>query len=283
MLSVAPMGRSSTEMHAIDVRNGSGRILRLALRRYVDNRRLATDPWYRPAHEVTALGIVARAHIPAPRLIAEDVNARQCDVPAILETRISGRPLRRRPADMDRYLREAAQALHSIHAIDPVHAAALPFYAPYRPPSTLRTPRWSKRPALWVDVLDVLAQPAPPAEGRFIHRDYHPGNILVNRGRITGVVDWLTACRGPRSIDVARMRLNLAADFGLEEADRFLALYRDLAPASWSHDPHWDLLDAVDMAQDTPLPRTRRQAAAWDRFEWWVSSSLESLGARPSP
>jgi aminoglycoside phosphotransferase (APT) family kinase protein len=277
------MGRSSTDMHAIDVRNGSGRVLRLALRRYVDDRRLATDPWYRPEREVTALGIVARAHIPAPRLIAEDVDARQCDVPAILESRISGRPLRRRPADMDRYLREAAEALRSIHAIDPIHAAALPSYAPYRPPSTLRTPRWSKRPGLWAQVLDVLAQPAPPAEGRFIHRDYHPGNILVSRGKITGVVDWLTACRGPRSIDVARMRLNLAIDFGLEEAGRFLALYRSLAPAAWAHDPHWDLVDAVDMAQDQRAPRTWAQGVAWDRFEQWVGSSLSALGHRPSP
>jgi hypothetical protein len=79
------------------------------------------------------------------------------------------------------------------------------------------------------------------------------------------------------------MRLNLAADFGLEEADRFLALYRSRASADWTHDPHWDLIDAVDMAQDAVQPQTRPQATAWDRFERWVASALDSRGARPSP
>jgi aminoglycoside phosphotransferase (APT) family kinase protein len=277
------MGRSSTEMHAVDVRDGSGRILRLALRRYVDAKRLAADPWYRPDQEATALGIVAGAQVPAPRLLAEDVRAQHCDVPAILETRIHGRPLRRRPLDFDRYLRDAAGVLHAIHAIEPVDATSVRSYAPYKPPTTLRIPRWSRRPDLWARVLDVLARPAPEGEDRFIHRDYHSGNILVSRGSITGVVDWLTACRGPRSIDLARMRLNLAADFGLDPAERFLALYRERAPVDWMHDPYWDLLDAVDMAQDASAPQTRRQSTGWDRFEQWVSSAVQGHRSRPSP
>ena len=112
---------------------------------------------------------------------------------------------------------------------------------------------------------------------RFIHRDYHPGNILVSRGAIVGVVDWLTACRGPRSIDVARMRLNLASAFGLDAAVRFPAMYQEEAGPHWEHDPYWDLLDGVDLAQSQRAPLTRGQANAWDRFERWVGSALVTL------
>jgi aminoglycoside phosphotransferase (APT) family kinase protein len=273
-----PMRLSSTAQHAIDVVDAAGRVHRLVLRRYVDAERLAEDPWYRPEQEVEALRIVAEAGIPAPRLIAEDASAHTCDVPALLVTRIPGRPLGTRPVDLERYLRQAAEVLHLIHSIEPSRARRLPAYAPYEPPSTLPVPPWSNRPGLWARVLEVLAGPAPEDEGRFIHRDYHSGNILLARGRIMGIVDWPTACRGPRSIDLARMRLNLAGDFDMAAAGRFLDLYGQLAGPDWSHEPYWDLVDAVDSAQDEVRPRTPRQMEAWERFELWVENAAAELG-----
>jgi len=275
--AVVWMGRSSTEMHAVDVVDGSGQIQRLALRRYVDADRLGSDPWYRPEQEAEALRIVAEVDLPAPRLIAEDVKPTWCDVPTLLETRISGRPLRRRPANFDSYLRETAELLCRVHAVTPVRIAALPNYAPYEPLPTQPILEWSSRSALWARVLDILRGVAPRDEGHFIHRDYHPGNILTARGRIAGIVDWPTACRGPRSIDLARMRLNLVGDFDLASADRFLALYRERAGSDFAHEPYWDLVDAVDLLRDEKPARTRRQAAAWERFEQWVGTVVANL------
>ncbi len=275
--AVVWMGRSSTEMHAADAVDESGQIQRLALRRYIDADRLRSDPWYRPEQEAEALRIVAEVDIPAPRLIAEDVKPTWCDVPALLETRISGRPLRRRPANFDAYLREAAELLCRVHAIDPVRIGVLPNYAPYEPLPGQPILEWSSRQALWARVLDMLRGPAPRDEGRFIHRDYHPGNILLAKGRIAGIVDWPTACRGPRSIDLARMRLNLVGDFDLASADRFLALYRECAGSDFAHEPYWDLVDTIDLLRDQERPRTRREAAAWERFERWVGRVAASL------
>jgi aminoglycoside phosphotransferase (APT) family kinase protein len=277
IIAIRPMARSSTDQHAVDLRDGSGRLHRLVLRRYVDAHRLANDPWYRPEQEAEALGILEQAALPAPRLMAQDLAARRCDVPALLVTRVNGRALRQRPAHMEAYLGGAAEMLHRIHAVEASHAVRLPRYAPYWPPSTLPIPPWSSHPELWERVLDLLAGPPPEAEAGFIHRDYHPGNVLVAGGRVSGVVDWTTACRGPRSIDLARMRLNLAGDFGSEVADRFLDVYRLQAAPGWSHDPYWDLLDAVDAAQDARLPRTAARSAAWERFERWVGSVLAAL------
>ncbi len=275
--ALAWMGRSSTEMHAVDIVDESGQIRRLALRRYVDVDRLVSDPWYRPEQEAEALRILAEVNIPAPRLIAEDVEPRWCDVPTLLETRISGRPLPRRLADFDAYLQEAAELLCQVHAVTTVRIHALPNYAPYEPLPTQPILGWSSRPALWARVLDILRGPAPYDEGRFIHRDYHPGNILVANSRIAGIVDWPTACRGPRSIDLARMRLNLVGDCDLASADRFLALYRERAGSDFAHEPYWDLVDAIDLLRDEVPPRTRRQASAWQRFEEWVARVVADL------
>jgi Phosphotransferase enzyme family len=41
------------------------------------------------------------------------------------------------------------------------------------------------------------------ASAGFVHRDYHPAQMLFEGSRVTGICDWLTACRGPHGIDLA--------------------------------------------------------------------------------
>jgi len=271
------MGPASTVMHAIDVLDDRDRVRRLAVRQYADLARLATDPWYLPQHEALALEVLEEARVPAPRLVAADCDPLFCEAPTLLETRVPGRLLTRRPRDMDSYLRGSAELLRAIHQIDIANVAGLQRYAPYKPPEGLKVPTWSRRRDLWARVLETLSRPGPPVQEGFIHRDYHPGNILRSHGRISGAIDWPTACRGPFSIDLARMRLNLAGDFRLEDANRFLSLYEELADHSFIHDPYWDLLDAVDSAHDAEPPRTRAEAASWERFERWVEQARASV------
>lgn len=35
--------------------------------------------------------------------------------------------------------------------------------------------------AAWAAAKDVIRKPAPPYEGRFLHRDFHPGNVCPGR------------------------------------------------------------------------------------------------------
>ena len=271
------MGTGTTVMHALDVLDDRGRVRRLAVRQYADAARFATDPWYGPEREALALEILEEAGVPAPRLVAADCDALFCEAPTLLETRVAGRPLTRRPRDMDSYLRATAELLRAIHDIDISNAPRLQPYAAYKPPADMAIPKWSRHPGLWAGILEVLSRPPPSSIEGFIHRDYHPGNILRSHGRISGAIDWPTACRGPFSIDLARMRLNLAGDFRIEDADRFLVLYKELAGPSFSHDPYWDLLDAVDSGHDAEQPLTRAQAASWERFERWVERARASM------
>jgi hypothetical protein len=70
-----------------------------------------------------------------------------------------------------------------------------------------------------------------------IHRDYHPQNTLWSRLRLTGVVDWTQASRGPPALDLGHMRWNLVADYGQGVADRFLACYRAATGAAPGDQP----------------------------------------------
>jgi aminoglycoside phosphotransferase (APT) family kinase protein len=51
----------------------------------------------------------------------------------------------------------------------------------------------------------------PPAVGRarILHGDFHPGNVLVADGSVTGVIDWPNAGLGEPAADVATTRVLL--------------------------------------------------------------------------
>lgn len=92
----------------------------------------------------------------------------------------------------------------------------------------------------------------------FLHRDFHPGNVLFTGTpgtelRISGVVDWVETSWGPADLDVAHCSTNLALLYGtpagLAFADEYVAAGGQLSP-----DPldrlYWRLLDALAFAPD---------------------------------
>lgn len=58
---------------------------------------------------------------------------------------------------------------------------------------------------------------------------------------MSGVVDWVNACRGPAGVDVGHCRINLAQIHGLAAADQFLIAYQRLAGQQFIYHPYWDL------------------------------------------
>ncbi|WP_433170836.1 phosphotransferase family protein [Actinoallomurus sp. CA-150999] len=268
------MGAGSTTLHAIDA--GIDPVRRLVVRRFHDVARLRTDPWYVPANEAAVLELLDDTEVPAPRLLAADPYGRICDVPALLVTRVPGRPAAT-PWDMDAYLAALAQALARVHEVPP--EPGLRSYAPYHDPAVYgerRPPAWSGSPELWQRAFEVISGPAPETATGFIHRDFHPGQTLWTGDRLTGIVDWTTGCRGPYGVDLARMRINLAIEYGVEVAERFLAVYQATVGHDGRH-PYWDLLDAADMILDMPVPETQAVADGYSRFEHWTAIALASV------
>lgn len=252
VVRVVDMPASSTAKHRIEVALADGSERRLVLRRYHDAARRARDPWYAPANEAHALELLADTAVPAPRLVAADLDAAVCDAPAILESWMPGEPgWRAEPLDV--YLARAAEALAAIHAVRLPDRARLPRYAPYRGTDPVQAPRDSVRKDLWQRLAAILDRPPPVHGETLIHRDFHPGNVLWDGARIA-VVDWATAAWGPPGVDLARIRVNLAVHSAAAAADDFVDAYVRAGGDPAAHHPYWDLLDTADFALDSDLP-----------------------------
>ncbi len=241
-------GGASTAMHAINVVDSRGHQHRLVLRRFVRSDWLAREPDL--AHrEASILQLLEDADVPTPKLVAVDGDGMTCDVPAVLMTRLPGR-VELVPDDMTSWLTQLASTLPLIHAVGHEHRAIVRPYQPYNDLQKLELPAWSHHLDAWEKAFDLLAGPAPEAPECFIHRDYHPGNVVWSHGQLTGVVDWINASWGPASIDVGHCRLNLATLYDVETADRFLAIHHSLTGRRYEYHPYWDVITAFEFLPD---------------------------------
>lgn len=187
-------------------------------------------------HEAAALKAVADLDVPTPQLIAFD-NAEACSIPVVLSTWLPGKLLLM-PHDMDTWLKELAQTLAKIHQLD-VPDFQWTYESWVEPEKFTAPPDWTQFPDLWRKAASILHQPPPNTPIRLIHRDYHPANVLFQDGRISAVVDWINACRGAVSIDVAICRHDLVCFHGIAAANQFQTYYE--TAMGISHHPLWDL------------------------------------------
>ena len=132
-----------------------------------------------------------------------------------------------------------AAAIHDVDATGYVQE-----YFPWHQQATTGPPALATRPDLWRAALDHWLRHQPAYRPTFIHRDFHPGNILWRRGAPTAVVDWVEACRGPWGCDIAHCRSELLRLAGPEAADRFLAAYQSLTGRTM--DPYWEIASVLE-------------------------------------
>ena len=268
-MSVRPLSSAWLANHVLEVADAAGPSTRWCCA--AGPGRLGRGgPDFTAAREAAILGLLAPTPVPAPALLAADPAATVCDVPALLRPPPGGPPDLR--GDPGRLVEGLAAALPPIHAVavprDGTGARVVPGYHRFYEPETLEPPAWSTRPGLWRRAFEVAAGPPPDDLACFIHRDYHPANTLWTGGRLTGVVDWIGGSWGPPSVDLGHMRVNLAADLGLEVADRFLAAHRALT--GFEHHPWWDVASAVDVTPEAP--------GSWNGLEDLIAAALARLG-----
>lgn len=191
-------------------------------------------------HEHRVLRGLETADVPVPRVLAADPTGEHAGLPALLMTRVPGR-VDLMPADPRAWLRQIVAIAVRIHDLS-VDAA------PYEwEQKDVPIPAWTSTPAAWRAARTVVRAPPPPHENRFAHGDYQHFNILWQRGRLSGVVDWVGAFRGPSDVDVAHCRLNLAVLHSAELAADFLASYE--AETGRRVDPYWDIRSATSPAR----------------------------------
>lgn len=219
-------GASSVALHRVDLADGTS----LALRRYVWRAYVESEP-DAPAREVDAIRFARQNGLPAPELVAYDVTGQDIGdgVPLVLMSLLPGEPVA--VPDLDR-LAEAAAAVHAVEAAGFGHA-----YFPWYEDEMVTPPPLTARPGLWERAIELWRNALPDDRPTFIHRDFHPGNLLWFHGQLTGIVDWAAACRGPIGCDIAHCRANLRDLASPEVADRFVRLYSALT--GFELDPFW--------------------------------------------
>jgi aminoglycoside phosphotransferase (APT) family kinase protein len=190
--------------------------------------------------EELVLGGLASTGIPAPRVLAVDPRGESAGVPSLLMTRVPGR-MDLAPSDGSAWVKQIAAMAVRIHDLD-VRAAPYQWEAKDAP-----IPHWASRPATWRSAEAVVRGAAPVYESRFAHGDYQHFNLLWQRGRLTGVVDWVGAFRGPADVDVGHCRLNLSVLYSEQLAADFLAAYE--AETGRRVDPYWDIRCATSPAR----------------------------------
>lgn len=257
-------GGTSSAVHAVDVRTAGGSMLRLVLRRHLLFHWLQEEPDL-AEKEAHNLQLLEHAGIAAPRLVAVDPDGAECDVPAVLMTRMPGH-LELKPRELEPWLRRMAELLPPIHAVEPgsFHVQRWEIWDDLR---EMPAPAWSARKQDWVQLADIVRGSWPDYEPRFVHRDFQHYNVLWTRGRPTGVLDWINASMGPVELDFGHFRYNLLGDFGFDVAERFLVHYRQVTGEE--PNPFWE---ALNFAPEAPGTESERIA-----FDTYVTSLLAKL------
>ncbi|MFF3631254.1 phosphotransferase family protein [Streptomyces sp. NPDC002164] len=194
--------------------------------------------------------------VPAARLVAVDARAEHCDHPSLLMTLLPGR-VRVDDAGAPERIGPLARQLADIHAVRVTHANRPRTYQAWTAPGRVQVPAATGRAGLWRRAVDVIRREPPSYEPRFLHRDFHPGNVLFAESgagvRVSGVVDWVETSWGPADLDVAHCSTALALLHGVSTGMGFAGQYTcaggRLADDDADH-LYWRLLDALAYAPD---------------------------------
>ncbi|MFE7622037.1 phosphotransferase family protein [Streptomyces sp. NPDC057509] len=208
------------------------------------------------SREAEILRLLGSTDVPAAALVDVDATATRCDHPSLLMTLLPG-AVRLDDREAGRRADLLAEQLVRIHRVE-VSADARPrAWQAWTSPERVTPPRQTARPELWQRAVEVIRQDPPAFRPCFLHRDFHPGNVLFegegDDARVSGVVDWVETSWGPADLDVAHCSTALAllhgASLGMTFADRYAAAGGYLAERDAAH-LYWRVIDALAFAPD---------------------------------
>lgn len=230
-------------------------------------------------------GLLHDAGLPVPGILMDGVVAGR---PFVLMERVPGRvagdyiiPPSRTGFRVPRLLAESAVALHAVDAasiaaaIEPVSVRALhPLDEMHRRVARLEAAddRRFGGIAAWLDT------DAPPREDEVIcHGDFHPWNVLIEDGVVSGVIDWANFHVAPAEYDLARSLLILTeAPMALPSlmcpivrvvrrliARSYLSQYRRLRPVDDSTFDYWLAFAATAMLVEGALAAVEERPHLW--------------------
>ncbi|MET0694530.1 MAG: phosphotransferase [Propionibacteriaceae bacterium] len=285
-------GGITAEMRRLTVAAQDGGTRHLVLRSFVEPFYLgrAEDSLQR---ESGALAELAGTEVQAPRLLAVDPTAAHCEYPSLLMTHLAGRTVLD-DAGVAARVPLLARQLVAIHAVRPEVRPRS--YVALTTADTVVTPQGADG-ATWAAAIDLIRGPAPPYEGRFLHRDFQPGNVLFDgtptgpaAARITGVVDWAGTSWGPADLDVAHCATNLALLHGVAWGLRFPEAYEQaggVLATNASERRYWLVRDGLACSEELQQvaqpwreagrPELTTRVVA-ERLDAYVTALMDALG-----
>ena len=284
-------GGVTAEMRRLTIGTRDGSTRDLVLRSFVDPFYVGhAEDWL--SREAGALSLLTGTGVPAPGLVAVDPTAAHCEYPSLLMTHLAGRTVLD-DEGLETRVPLLARQLVAIHALRPAERPRE--YVALTTADTVVTPKGADA-AAWAAAIDVIRRPAPPYEGRFLHRDFQPGNVLFDvapgpaGARITGVVDWAATSWGPADVDVAHCSTNLALLHGPAWGLRFAEAYEEaggVLAAAASERLYWQVRDGLACSEEVrlvsqPWRRAGRTElttrAVEERLDAYVTALMETLG-----
>ncbi|MFG2894788.1 phosphotransferase family protein [Streptomyces sp. NPDC048248] len=285
-------GGMTAEMRRLTIGTEDAVTRHLVLRSFV-------DPFYMEnakdwlSREAGALALLAGTGVLAPELVAVDPTAAHCEYPSLLMTHLAGRSVLDNEG-VETRVPLLARQLVAIHALRPAERPQE--FRTLTTAESVVVPKGGDATA-WAAAINVIRKPAPPYEGRFLHRDFQPGNVLFDvppssptRARITGVVDWSQPSWGPADLDVAHCCTNLALlhdpAWGLRFAEAYEEAGGALATAA-SERLYWLVRDALSCSEEVELwAQAYQDAGRTDlttsilerRLDTYVTGLVNALG-----
>lgn len=270
-------GGVSAQVTALELGRADGQTTKLIVRQHgtVDRTR---NPHI--ARDEFRLLQIAQAHgLAAPKPVYVDESGALLPAPYLVIEYVEGEA-DFAPADLTRYLAQAAAELVRIHGIK--DSPALSFL-----------PRhgqgFGERPA----VLDVslgeariraALESAWPVSrlnaSVLLHGDYWPGNLLWQDGRLVAVIDWEDAAVGDPLADLGNCRLEMLWAFGIAAMNEFTDQYRSMTTVDVANLPYWDLCAALrpcGKIADWGLDQTTEQRMR-ARHRLFVARALAACG-----
>ncbi len=203
--------------------------------------------------EADILRLLADTDVPAARLHGVDASAEHCAHPSLLMSLLPG-SIRLDDSDIDRKIALLARQLVAIHRLTVAESARPRTYQAWTGPDRVRIPEDTARPELWRRAVEVIRRDPPPYRPCFLHRDFHPGNVLYSGNGadlvITGVVDWVETSWGPADLDVAHCSTAVALLHGVPAGMRVAEQYLAAGGALGEDHLYWRVLDALAFAPD---------------------------------
>lgn len=203
--------------------------------------------------EVAALRLAGTHGLPAPSVLACDLEGTEVGAPVLLETVVPGSskiPVEATPE----YLRATGAAIAPLRTVYAHASTELPLRTRPISASDFAASRrdGSDQSTRHLDDADRRVRQLPMPGGRttLVHGDLWQGNLLWSNGELTGIIDWDMAGVGHYGIDLCALRLDAVLLFGVRADALVLEGWQRATGERAEALPYWDVVAALNMPTD---------------------------------